>query len=299
MYSELEGIMASGTVKYSQPMSQYTSFKIGGPVDALVEPESSDELLQVLQWCRHNNIPFLVFGAASNLLVRDKGIRGLGIRLGERFKQYQVEGETIFAQSGILLSELARIAAEHELTGMEFAEGIPGTLGGAVVMNAGAYDHEIKDILLEVNAVSQNGIMFTFHCSELKMSYRHSIFQENGLIVVSARLTLAHGIRENIAAKMQDLAQTRASKQPLDMPSAGSVFRRPEGHYVGPMLEKLGLKGYKIGDAQVSTKHAGFIVNAGNATADDVISLIKEIQARAKREYDVDLQTEIRIVGEE
>jgi len=299
MYSELEAMLAPGALKYHQPMSRYTTFRIGGPVDALAEPANTQELLRIIQWCGQNNIPFLVFGAASNLLVRDKGIRGVGIRLGENFRQYEVAGETIFAQSGILLSELAGIAARHGLTGLEFAEGIPGTLGGAIVMNAGAYDHEIKDILVEAHAVGVDGNLLTFKCSDLNMSYRHSVFQGNGLIVVSARLTLAQGSREVIEAKMQELARSRASKQPLELPSAGSVFRRPAGHYVGPMLEKMGLKGYQIGGAQVSLKHAGFIVNTGQATADDVIALIKEIQARAQREYGVDLQTEIRIIGEE
>jgi len=280
-------------------MSEYTTFKIGGPVDALVEPADSEQLCRVLQWCRHNEVTFLVFGAASNLLVRDKGLRGVGIRLGNRFRQYLVEGETILAQTGILLGDLARIAADEGLTGMEFAEGIPGTLGGAVVMNAGAYDHEIKEILLEADAVRSDGEIVTFKTADMEMGYRRSIFQNSGMIVISARLALTPGDPELIQARMQELAQSRASKQPLDKPSAGSVFRRPEGYYVGPMLEKLGLKGYQIGGAKVSKKHAGFIINDGRATAADVIALIGEIQRQAREEFGVDLQTEIRIVGEE
>lgn len=298
MYSELENIMAPEKIKYNEPMRGYTTFQIGGPVDVLVEPSNLQQLQQVLLWCRHNQFPFFVFGAASNLLVRDKGIRGVGIRLGERFNFCRIEGDTIFAQSGILLAELSRIAADHCLSGLEFAEGIPGTLGGAVVMNAGAYNHEMKEILVEAAAISPDGEFYTFQISDLAMGYRNSIFQINGLIVVSARLQLTPGNKEAIRDKMNELAHNRTSKQPLELPSAGSVFKRPEGYYVGPMLEELGLKGYSVGGAQVSVKHAGFIVNTGNATAGDVIALIEEIKTRAKREYNVDLQPEVRIVGE-
>lgn len=299
MYSDLLAIVGPESIKYQQLMSEYTTFKIGGPIDVLVEPADTEQLRQVLLWCRQNHEPFLVFGAASNLLVRDKGIRGIGIRLANCFKNYRVEGESIFAEAGILLADLARVAADHELTGMEFMEGIPGTLGGAVVMNAGAYDREIKDILVEAQAVSSDGEVVSFKPQDMKFAYRHSIFQENEMTVVSARIALSRSNKEMIKARMQELADSRASKQPLDKPSAGSVFRRPEGYYVGPMVEKLGLKGYQIGGAKVSKKHAGFIVNAGKATAADVIALIEEIQRRAREEFGVHLQTEIRIVGEE
>lgn len=298
MYSELERIMSPGVVKYNELMTKYTTFQIGGPVDILIEPDSTDQLRQVLLWCQQNEMPFFIFGAASNILVLDKGIRGVGIRLGDRFKRCSVENQVVTAQSGILLAELSRIAAAHSLSGLEFAEGIPGTLGGAVVMNAGAYDHEMKEILIEASAINAAGDFFTLPAAKLELSYRHSVFQENGLIVVSARMQLTTGVQQNIIDKMQELAQTRASKQPLEMPSAGSVFKRPEGYYVGPMLEQLGLKGFQIGGAQVSAKHAGFIVNAGGATAADVIALIEEIKARACKEYGVDLHPEIRIVGE-
>ncbi|MGE5389697.1 MAG: UDP-N-acetylmuramate dehydrogenase [Deltaproteobacteria bacterium] len=299
MFSELAAIVRPEAIKYDQLMSEYTTFKIGGPIDVLVEPVDTEQLRQVLLWCRSKDVPFLVFGAASNLLVRDKGIRGVGIRIADRFSKYMIEGNVIFAQAGILLANLARIAADHELTGIEFAEGIPGTLGGAVVMNAGAYDHEMREILLEADAVSSDGEIISFKPEDMDMGYRHSIFQKNGMTVVSARLSLNRSKNELIRARMQELADSRASKQPLDKPSAGSVFRRPEGYYVGPMVEKLGLKGYRIGGAKVSKKHAGFIVNTGKATAADVIALIEEIQRRAREEYGVELQTEIRIVGEE
>ncbi len=299
MYSELSAIVGPEAIKYDQLMSDYTTFQIGGPIDVLVEPDDTEQLCRVLVWCRDNNMPFFIFGAASNLLVRDKGIRGVGIRLADRFSRFKVEGESIFAQVGIRLSDLARIAADNELTGMEFAEGIPGTLGGAVVMNAGAYDHEIKEILAEVDAVDSDGRIINFKPEDMKMAYRQSVFQENKMTVVSARIALSHSNKELINAKMQELRDSRASKQPLDKPSAGSVFRRPEGYYVGPMVEKLGLKGFQIGGAKVSKKHAGFIINAGNATAADVLALIEEVQLRARQEFGVDLQTEIRIVGEE
>lgn len=299
MYNGIKKLINNEKLLFNEPMSNHTTFKIGGPVDVLVCPSSVAELQTVVNYCRQHNIPYFVFGLGSNLLVLDKGFRGVAIKLGNNLKSLYISGHEIVAEAGIRLSELARKAAAYELSGLEFAEGIPGSLGGAVVMNAGAYGGEIKDVLVRVSAVDQEGNLKTFNSSDFMMGYRQSIFQENGCIIVSALLELKPGQREEIQSKMRDLARQRREKQPLDLPSAGSTFRRPQGYYVGPMVEKMGLKGHTIGGAQVSTKHAGFIVNTGNATAHDVVTLITYIQTRAREEYGVDLQPELKIIGEQ
>jgi UDP-N-acetylmuramate dehydrogenase len=235
----------------------------------------------------------------SNILVRDKGFRGIAIKLGNNIKNIRISGEEIYCEAGIRLSELSRKAAGSGLSGLEFAEGIPGSLGGAIVMNAGAYDGEMKNVIVSVQAVGPHGQIKTFVSNEMEFSYRHSVFQTNGYIVVSAVMKLKYDKIEAIKNKMSQFASQRREKQPLEYPSAGSIFRRPEGFYVGPMIEKMGLKGYRIGGAEVSTKHAGFIINIGNATASDVLQLIKYIQDKAYQQFGVTLQPEIVIIGEE
>lgn len=299
MYSELDKCLPPEIIRHNEAMSRHTTFKIGGPVDVLVEPRSLEELRKVLQWCRVHQAPHLIFGAGSNLLVRDKGIRGVGIKLGINFNTVEVHGDMITAMAGAMMSDLARTAADYALSGLEFAEGIPGTLGGAVAMNAGAYDREMKDVLIEVEALSPDNQLRHFNVADLNMSYRISIFQRNGHVVVQAAIGLKRWAQAEIKARMEDYARRRREKQPLDQPSAGSVFKRPPGLYVGPMLEQMGLKGYRIGDAQVSEKHAGFIVNTGHATAGDVLELIGYIQGQARERFGVLLEPEIRIIGEE
>jgi UDP-N-acetylmuramate dehydrogenase len=265
----------------------------------MVLPQDEEDVATVVSFCRQRDIPLFIFGVGSNLLVRDGGIRGVAMKLGENLDEVEVNGEEIQAQAGIKISALARIAAFHSLSGLEFAEGIPGSLGGALVMNAGAYDGEMQGLVIEARAISPDGSIKTFKNEEMQFGYRQSIFQSNGYIIISARLKLVTGNREEIEERMLEFACRREEKQPLDKPSAGSTFRRPPGFYVGPMLEELGLKGYQIGDAQVSSKHAGFIVNNGNATARNVLDLIAYIQKKAKERFGVDLQPEIRIVGED
>jgi UDP-N-acetylmuramate dehydrogenase len=298
MYSDILKIIPEDRVKANEEMKWHTSFQIGGPVDLMLFPGNCGELRELIKYCRGKSTAFFVFGLGSNLLVRDKGFRGIAIKTNG-LNSYSIVGENIIAEAGVSLSELARIAADNSLSGLEFAEGIPGSLGGAVVMNAGAYDGEMKSVLLEVAAIDAKGNEKIFKSHEMKMGYRSSIFQEEDYIVASATIELQRGIMKEIKAKMEDFAIRRREKQPLDLPSAGSTFRRPEGFYVGPMLEKMGLKGFRIGGAEVSRKHAGFIVNAGNATASDVLKLIEYIRAKAQEQYGVNLQPEVRILGEE
>lgn len=297
MYSDLLQLLSPTSVSLDEPMRNHTTFKIGGPADVLVTPENIEELKTALQYCSRCQVPFLVFGAGSNLLVRDKGIRGVAIKI-TNINAIEITGQEVYAQAGILLSDLAYTVAGFNLAGLEFAEGIPGSLGGAVVMNAGAYDGEMAEVVLEVDAISPSGESVSFSRSQLDYGYRHSIFQNNRHIVVAARLGLKLDDESVIKTRMNECSQRRRDKQPLDYPSAGSTFRRPPGHFVGPMIEELGLKGYSVGGAQVSAKHTGFIVNTGQATAEDVLQLIGIIQAAVEKKFGLLLQPEIRIVGE-
>ena len=299
MDSELKDLFPADRIKTNEPMKDHTSFKVGGPADYMVTPENAEELKKVIAFCRKKNLDFYILGLGSNILVRDKGIRGVVIKLGNGFKKLTIDGEQITAEAGINLSNLAKEAAYYGLSGLEFAEGIPGSLGGAVVMNAGAYGGEMKDILNEVTAINYNGDIKKYTPDEMFMTYRKSIFQLNGDTIISAVIQLRKDKKGSIQARMDDYACRRQEKQPLEFPSAGSTFKRPPNHFVGPMIEELGLKGYQIGGAQVSTKHAGFIINAGNATASDILALIAYIQKRVKEHYGVELQTEIKIIGEE
>jgi len=299
MYSEILNFLPADCLLFHEEMKKHTTFGIGGPVDIMALPRDEDDVRTLISFCRQRDIPLFIFGMGSNLLVRDGGIRGIAIKLGENLDAVDVIGDIIQAQAGVKLATLARIAAFHSLTGLEFAEGIPGSLGGAVVMNAGAYNGEMESIVIDVTAIGPDSNLQTFKAQEMQFSYRHSIFQRNEFIVLSARLQLVSGERQEIENRMHEYARRREEKQPLDKPSAGSIFKRPQGFYVGPMLEELGLKGFRIGGAQVSAKHAGFIVNSGQATASDVLQLINYIQEKARERFGVELQTEIRVVGEE
>lgn len=299
MYEDILHILPSENIKFNEPMYNHTSFKIGGPADVLVLPRSKEDIKKVVAFAREKNIPCFILGLGSNLLVRDKGIRGIVIKIGNCLNNIEVNGDEIYAEAGVRLSVLSKKAAENSLSGLEFAEGIPGSLGGAVFMNAGAYGGEMKDVLKEVYAIDNNGDEKTFLPDDMKLNYRYSIFQDNNYIILGAKIKLKKGNKDEIISCMQEFGKRRREKQPLSFPSAGSTFKRPEGYYVGPMLEKLGLKGYSIGGAQVSDKHAGFIVNIGNATCEDVLNLIAYIKEKVKEAYNVDLEPELKIVGEE
>jgi UDP-N-acetylmuramate dehydrogenase len=294
--SEIVGI---DNIKIDEPMKNHTSFKVGGNADIMVIPENDVQIAKIVEVCIREGIPFFIMGNGTNIIVRDKGMRGVVIKTCGQFERYTVKDSIIEAESGVLLSKLAEVALEHGLTGLEFASGIPGSLGGAVVMNAGAYDGEMKNVVVRTEYITRDGFTRILEGDEHRFGYRTSLIQEEGGIVLRSRLKLQKGNKEDIKALMDNLNGRRKSKQPLELPSAGSVFKRPPGYFTGKLIEDCGLKGYRIGGAEVSTKHCGFIVNAGGATANDVISLIRHIQNQIKSEHGIELQTEVKIIGED
>ncbi len=295
----ISNIVGRENVFIDEPMWKHTSFKVGGNADLMVLPQNTDQLIDIVRICMEREYPFLVMGNGTNLIVKDKGIRGIVIKTYEGLQNYKVYDDFIEAESGILLSKLANIALENSLTGLEFASGIPGTLGGAVTMNAGAYYGEMKDVVVWTKYLDRQGLVKELEGEQHQFGYRTSFIQTNGGIVLKSRLKLKKGNSSEIKALMDDLDKRRKDKQPLDMPSAGSVFKRPTGYYAGQLIENCGLRGYTIGGAQISTKHCGFIVNKGNATAEDVIALIKLVQEKVKSKFGVELQTEVKVVGED
>ena len=280
-----------------EPLSHYTFTKTGGPVDVLAFPKTKSEVKQVVDYCRENQVPWLVLGNASNLIVQDGGIRGVVIMLTE-MNQISVEGTMVIAEAGAKLIDTTYAALAESLTGFEFACGIPGSIGGAVYMNAGAYGGEIKDVFAEVDLLLSDGTIQTLSNEEMAFSYRHSELQKMEAIVLEARFQLTPGDHEMIKGRMDELTELREAKQPLEYPSCGSVFKRPEGHFTGQLIQEAGLQGLKWGGAQISEKHAGFIVNIDHATATDYTELIAHIQEVIKEKFDVTLETEVRIIGE-
>lgn len=290
--------LGSDNVKLQEPMSKHTTFRIGGPADFYLCPHSTKEVQQTVQICKEENLQYFILGNGSNLLVSDKGYRGAIIQLWKNFSDISVKDCCITAKAGALLSKVAAEALEEGLTGMEFASGIPGTIGGAVFMNAGAYGGEMKDIIKEVKVLDDQGEIRVLSNEEMKLGYRTSIVKEKGYTVLSAVLQLKKGDASVIRETMEDLKNRRTSKQPLDMPSAGSTFKRPEGYFAGKLIMDSGLRGFSMGGAQVSEKHCGFVVNKGGATAEDVTALIREVQRRVKEKFGVELETEVRFLGE-
>ncbi len=291
-------IVGSDNVDTDEPMKKHTTFRIGGAADYYVTPHSKDEIVQVIEACRENKIPFYILGNGSNLLVSDRGYRGVIIQIFKNFNDIRVEGTCITARAGALLSKIAKKALEYGLAGFEFASGIPGTLGGAAVMNAGAYGGEMKDVLEEVTVLSQEGEILTLKREELAMGYRTSIIAQMGYIVLEARLQLRSGSHEEIAARMEELKEKRISKQPLEYPSAGSTFKRPEGYFAGKLIMDAGLCGFSVGDAQVSEKHCGFVINKGEATAEQVRELMEEVTRRVEAHSGVRLEPEVKMLGD-
>ena len=290
--------LGSDNVKQQEPMSRHTTFRIGGPADFYLCPHSTNEVQEIVEICKEEKLPYFVLGNGSNLLVSDKGYRGVVIQLWKNFSDITVKDCCIQAKAGALLSKVAAEALEAGLTGMEFASGIPGTIGGAAFMNAGAYGGEMKDIIKSVKVLDTQGEVRVLPKEELKMGYRTSIVKEKGYTVLSVELELTRGNQEEIRNTMEDLKERRTSKQPLEMPSAGRTFKRPEGYFAGKLIMDSGLRGFSVGGAQVSEKHCGFVVNKGGATAMDVLNLIREVQRRVKEQFGVDLETEVRFLGE-
>lgn len=301
MYKEIalfaENIGAE--VIYDAPMKKYTSFKCGGNASVLIIPDSLDNLNRIIEFSYSKNVKPFIIGNGSNLLVTDKGINGVVVKIGSNLSDIKLVDETtIYCEAGASLKSLCMFALENSLSGLEFAYGIPGTLGGAVYMNAGAYGGEMKDVLYSVNHIDNDGKSGTLEKENLQLGYRHSAYTDNGFVITSAVMKLTKADKKDIKEAMDDKLQRRKDKQPLEYPSAGSTFKRPEGYFAGALIEDCGLKGYTVGGAQVSEKHAGFVINKGGATSTDVITLISDVQRIVKEKHGVTLETEVKIVGE-
>ena len=282
----------------AEPMTKHTSFHIGGPAELMAQPQSEAELQSLLLKAAEAAVPVTLVGNGSNLLVRDKGIRGLVIKLGSMLRDIKVSGNVLTFGSGVSLAQASKKVAELGLSGMEFAVGIPGSIGGAVYMNAGAYDGEMAKVVKSVRVMDAAGEVSELSAGELDFGYRHSALQGSGKIVTSVTVELAAGDKQAIAEKMADFSNRRITKQPLELPSAGSMFKRPPGYFAGTLIDQTGLKGYTVGGAQVSTKHAGFVVNIGGATAADVLQLISDVQAKVFAAHGVHLEPEVLVLGE-
>lgn len=285
-------------IKIDEKLSEYVNFKVGGPADILLIPNSKEQVIKSIKICKENNIPFYLIGNGSNILVRDGGFRGVVLSL-KNVKNIYVDGEKIEAECGVMLKEVSDKAIENSLTGFEFACGIPGTIGGAVFMNAGAYDGEISKVIESAEVIDENCNIIRLSREELDFEYRSSLVMKKGYTVLSAVFKLEKGQVKTIKELIEDLTNKRESKQPLEYPSAGSTFKRPTGYFAGKLIQDAGLKGYSIGGAAVSEKHSGFVINKGNATAKDITDLIKHIQDEVKKQFGVDLHPEVRIIGEE
>ena len=291
-------IYEDSQIQLDAKMSEHIYFKVGGNVDILLNPNSVEQVKKTITICKQNNIPFYIIGNGSNLLVKDGGIRGVVIKLCS-LNKIECSENVIKAECGALLKDVSNEAIKAELTGFEFASGIPGSVGGAVFMNAGAYDGEISFVIEEAEVLDDNQEVKTLSKDELNLGYRKSLVMEKGYVVLSATFALQKGDKEKIQARVDELTNRREERQPLEYPSAGSTFKRPEGYFAGKLIQDAGLKGYSIGGAAVSSKHSGFVINKGGATAKDILDLIAHIQKEVKDQFGVDLYPEVRILGEE
>lgn len=293
---DIKEIFPESTIFMDEPLSRYTFTETGGPADALIFPKTIKEIQAIVSWLNENEIPLTVLGNASNLIVKDGGIRGAVVMVTE-MKDIVINGEEIISDAGARLIDTSQTAGDNGLTGLEFAIGIPGSVGGAVYMNAGAYGGEVTDVITSVKVLTRDGELKIYSNKEMDFSYRHSIVQETGDIVLQTKFQLEKGNPEFIRDRMDELTELRWSKQPLEYPSCGSVFKRPPGHYTGKLIQDVGLQGLIHGGAQISEKHAGFIVNIDNASATDYVELIEHIQDVILNEYGVTLETEVKIIG--
>ena len=298
MMEKFREIVGDENLFLDEPMKQHVTFRIGGPAKYYLTPGTVEELQQILRVCEEEELPYFILGNGSNLLVSDQGFSGAVIQIYKNMNRIHVDGNKIIAQAGILLSQMAKKALEQELTGLEFASGIPGTLGGAVVMNAGAYGGEMKDVLTSVTVLTPEGEILELQADELELGYRTSVIKEKQYIVLEASLTLEKGKKTEIQDRMDELKIKRVEKQPLEYPSAGSTFKRPEGYFAGKLIQDAGLRGYQVGGAQVSEKHCGFVINRGNASAADVVGLIQDVQEKVWELYQVKLEPEVKFLGD-
>ena len=295
--TELQKVMGGSGIFMEEPMKKHTTFRVGGPADVLVQPDET-ALAAILALCRQYHVSYSFIGNGSNLLVGDKGIRGVVIEMTDPMGNIEVDGTKITAQAGAMLSKIANTAASNGLGGMEFAAGIPGSVGGAVVMNAGAYGGEMKDIIEKVYVLDENGAQLELDRDALDLGYRHSCIPEKKYIVTKVVLELVPRNEAEIRSEMKELNEKRAEKQPLQYPSAGSTFKRPEGYFAGKLIMDAGLRGYQVGGAQVSEKHCGFVINKGDATAADICQLMRDVSDKVQAQFGVVLEPEVKMIGE-
>ena len=298
-YDKLNNVIAKDSILIDEPMSRHTTFRVGGPADFFVTPKAKEEVRDVIRICKEAGMPYYIIGNGSNLLVSDAGYRGVIVQIYKEMNEVKVEGDLVKAQAGALLSGIAAKALGAELSGFEFASGIPGTIGGACVMNAGAYGGEMKDVLESVTVLTGEGKIIELGRNELELGYRTSVIAKKGYIVLGAVLKLERGDGEKIKTYMDELKEKRVTKQPLEYPSAGSTFKRPEGYFAGKLIEDAGLRGFQVGGAQVSEKHCGFVINRNHATAADIMALLRQVQIRVKENSGVDLEPEVKRLGDE
>ncbi len=296
LYSQLVAIVGEPYVKEKEPMSRYTTFHVGGCAEFLVLPETIEQIKEIIQLAKKEEVPYLLLGNGSNMLVSDQGVSGIVIRF-QRFQKMEVNGEEITAQAGVSLALLGKTACKHSLTGLEFAAGIPGTLGGAIRMNAGAYGGEMKDVVTEVTVLTEDGVVVELPAEQLGFAYRKSVVEEKNYVVLEVKMKLQQGNEDEIRNYMDQLSKQRREKQPLEYASAGSTFKRPEGHFAGKLIQDAGLRGFAIGDAMVSEKHCGFVINRKNATAKEIVDVMKYVQKEVKDKFDVLLEPEVRFIG--
>lgn len=298
-YDKLNNVIEKDSILTNELMSRHTTFRVGGPADFFVTPKTKEDVRDVIRVCKEVGMPYYIIGNGSNLLVSDAGYRGVIIQIYKEMNEVKVEGDLVKAQAGALLSGIAAKALGAELTGFEFASGIPGTIGGACVMNAGAYGGEMKDVLESVTVLTGEGKIIELGRNELELGYRTSVIAKEGYIVLGAVLKLERGNGEKIKTYMDELKEKRVTKQPLEYPSAGSTFKRPEGYFAGKLIEDAGLRGFQVGGAQVSEKHCGFVINRDHATAADIMELMRQVQIRVKENSGVDLEPEVKRLGDE
>ena len=298
-YDKLNNVIAKDSILIDEPMSRHTTFRVGGPADFFVTPKAKEEVRDVIRICKEAGMPYYIIGNGSNLLVSDAGYRGVIVQIYKEMNEVKVEGDLVKAQAGALLSGIAAKALGAELSGFEFASGIPGTIGGACVMNAGAYGGEMKGVLESVTVLTGEGEIIELGRNELELGYRTSVIAKKGYIVLGAVLKLERGDGEKIKTYMDELKEKRVTKQPLEYPSAGSTFKRPEGYFAGKLIEDAGLRGFQVGGAQVSEKHCGCVINRNHATAADIMELMRQVQIRVKENSGVDLEPEVKRLGDE
>lgn len=298
MYEYIESFIPGEQILFHEPMSKHTTFRVGGEAACMIYVQTEEEIRKLVTYLNQIEEDYFMLGNGSNILVGDKGYRGIIIKFGRQMEEIQVDGERMTIKAGALLPKVAVTAKEHGLTGLEFAAGIPGSIGGAIVMNAGAYDGEMKQIVESVRIIDRNGEILTLDNDAMEFGYRTSVVKDRPYIVLEVVLRLQPGDKEAIGARMEELAALRKSKQPLEYPSAGSTFKRPEGYYAGKLIMDAGMRGYRIGGAQVSDKHCGFIVNVNKATASDIKEVIEEVQERVKKRFHVSLEPEVILLGD-